>query len=119
MACFACIPLIHVGIGVVIVLASVLADNHGHPGTDNLPPALLGLFFVVFGGLVVLAGWTMAALTIFAGRNLANRRRPTFCFVIACLLCVWVPMGTILGVFTIIVLSRPTVKSIFNSPSVA
>ena len=34
-------------------------------------------------------------------------------FVVACILCLNVPIGTALGVFTILVLVRPTVKDLF------
>ena len=40
-----------------------------------------------------------------------------FCFVIACLACMQMPLGTILGVFTIIVLARPSVKEMFDRSS--
>jgi hypothetical protein len=30
------------------------------------------------------------------------------------LICLWMPLGTVLGVFTIIVLTRESVKAIFN-----
>jgi hypothetical protein len=34
---------------------------------------------------------------------------------VACVSCVFMPIGTILGVFTILVLSRPSVKSAFGA----
>jgi len=36
-----------------------------------------------------------------------------FAFVMACIECLFIPFGTILGVFTIIVLSRESVKTLF------
>ena len=117
MACFACIPLIHVAMGLFLMFAPAIMESHSHNPAANAPPAFLGLFFVILGGLFVLTGWTIAALTIFAGRNLARRRSHTFCFVVACILCLWIPFGTVLGVFTIIVLNRPTVKPLFDNPS--
>jgi hypothetical protein len=36
-------------------------------------------------------------------------------FVIACIECLFMPFGTILGVFTLIVLSRESVKKLFLS----
>ena len=38
-----------------------------------------------------------------------------FCLVIAALLCMITPFGTVLGVFTIIVLVRPSVKLLFTT----
>jgi hypothetical protein len=34
----------------------------------------------------------------------------------ACIECLFLPFGTILGVFTIIVLSRESVKELFGAP---
>jgi hypothetical protein len=57
----------------------------------------------------------MCAFCVFlAGRNLAQQRRYTFCLVIAGLLCIFIPFGTVLGVFTIVVLVRPSVKALFE-----
>ena len=49
------------------------------------------------------------------GRALARRTRYWFVFVIACIECLFMPFGTILGVFTLIVLSRESIKNLFLS----
>lgn len=68
-----------------------------------------------------LAGQTMAVCTVVAGRFIACRKRYWFIFVMACLECAFFPFGTVLGVFTIITLSRETVKKLFSvsAPSTA
>ena len=76
-------------------------------------PAWLGVIFALIGVVVVLLGWVIGGLTIWTGRCLAGRRHYTFCFVMAALACLSVPIGTALGVFTMIVLSRPSVKQLF------
>ena len=48
-----------------------------------------------------------------AGRSLQQHRRHAFCFVIVCLSCLLAPLGTALGVCSILVLSRPRVKDLF------
>ncbi len=86
------------------------------PGTPNPAVAvqrMMGWMFLVFGGAAVLFGWAIAIAAAIAGRCLQVHRRWTFCFVVACILCLQVPMGTALGVFTILVLVRPTVKDLF------
>lgn len=52
---------------------------------------------------------------IAAGWLLANRKRHSLIFVIACLECLSVPLGTVLGIFTLITLSRESVKTLFNN----
>lgn len=107
-AFFACIPFIHVGLGIAMVLGKL--DQGKNP-----PPPAIGWLFVVVGGFFILAGWTLAALMIVAGRKLARRRNRGFCTVVAAFSCLMMPLGTILGVFTLMVLSRPTVRRLFDA----
>jgi hypothetical protein len=82
--------------------------------SGEAPAALFGGIFVIFGGIFVLVFATLGFLIFKAGRNLSKREGYTFAFVIACVICLWIPLGTILGVFTIIVLTRDSVKALFN-----
>ena len=107
MAFFACIPIIHVVIGIVM-----LTNPGGFGGQP--PPPFIGLLFVIIGGAVILIGWVLAALVIISGRFLAQRKHYVYCLVIAGVSCLFMPVGTVLGVFTIIVLTRPSVKGLFQ-----
>ena len=77
------------------------------------PPPELGWIFIAIGGGISLFTWAVAACCLFAGYNLGAKKRYIFCFVVACLCCIQIPLGTILGVFTIVVLARPSVKDLF------
>ncbi len=93
-----------------------------HPPTNSAqqpPPAALGWAFVVLGIFLFLLGMVFALFLTFAGRSLSHRRRYWFAFVVGCIECIFVPFGTILGVFTIIVLSRESVKTLFSSAAEA
>ncbi|HTC95994.1 MAG TPA: hypothetical protein VK699_21310 [Terriglobales bacterium] len=107
LAMFACIPLIHVTLGIAMLMG---AFGHG----ADAPPAFMGLIFVILGGLFIVLGLTLAICTFLAGRYLAQCKHYTFCLVVAALCCLWMPFGTVLGVFTIIVLMRPQVKEAFT-----
>lgn len=108
-ALFACMFLIHLGIG---IMALVAPEQMGS-GPGQQPPQFFGWLFTALGGGAFLLGQTLAVCMILAGRALARRQRYTFVFVIACIECLQMPFGTVLGVFTILVLSRPTVKALF------
>jgi len=108
-ALLACLPIIHLVVGLVMLLAPQIFG----PGKDH-PPLFIGLIFVCFASVFILAGWTFAAFLAWAGRCLARRKHYTFCFVMACVACLFHPFGTVLGMFTIIVLLRPTVKALFG-----
>ena len=103
-ACFACIPIIHLSIGIAMLVGAI----------DDAPE-FVGAFMVVIAMFAILVGWTVAVCIIIAGRCLAKRRRYMFCLVMAAISCVFMPFGTVLGVFTIIVLMRPSVKELFAS----
>jgi hypothetical protein len=104
------VPLIYTAVGVVFV-----ALSH-HPPTNpsqQPPPAALGWAFVGLGIFLFLLGTAFALVLAFAGRSLSRRKCYWFAFVVACMECIFIPFGTILGVFTIIVLSHESVKTLF------
>ncbi len=112
-ALFACFPIIHLVMGLVLIFAPHQMSNGSKESPEAM--AVMGWFFVVFAAIMILLGWTFAVCMILAGRFLARRRHYTFCFVMAAVGCIFMPFGTILGVFTIIVLLRPSVKGLFAS----
>jgi len=112
-ALFACFPIIHLIVGIALI-----ASQEGS-GKGGGPPPFIGWLFVVIAGVFILGGWALAICLITAGRFLAKRRHYTFCFVIACVSCLFMPFGTVLGVFTIIVLMRPSVKELFEASAEA
>jgi hypothetical protein len=114
-ALFSFFPLLYTTVGAIFIFAA----RHGtaKPG-EELPPEFLGWIFAVLGALFFLAGLAMAVCTLIAGRSLAFRKRYSFVLVMACIECLFVPFGTILGVFTIVVLSRESVRGLFSTASV-
>jgi hypothetical protein len=107
---FSCIPLIHLFIGTAFIMgAGSMKDSHG-----NGPPPFFGWIFVIIALIFIIGGWSLALSTIYAGKCLTEQKRYIFCLVIAGLICMFTPVGTVLGVFTIIVLMRPSVKDLFS-----
>ncbi|CEF49142.1 unnamed protein product [uncultured bacterium] len=109
-ALFSFFPLLYTTVGAIFIFAA----RHGtaKPG-ENLPPEFLGWIFAVLGALLFLIGIAMAICILIAGRSLALRKRYSFAFVMACIECLFIPFGTILGVFTIVVLSRESMRGLF------
>jgi hypothetical protein len=105
-ALFACIPFIHFFMGLALATGAL-----GETDPEARP---IGIGIMVFAGLFILAGWTIAVLIAYAGRSLQTGRRYTFCLVVAGVECIIMPFGTVLGVFTIIVLLRDSVKELFG-----
>jgi hypothetical protein len=101
-----CSPIFHLSFGIAI-MAGVF-DNDPNP-----PPPVLGWLFTIIGGGVMITFWLLAILHFVAARCLATRSHYYLCYGIACIECIKVPQGTILGIFTILVLMRPSVKALF------
>ncbi|MET0288004.1 MAG: hypothetical protein ABW178_00085 [Pseudoxanthomonas sp.] len=109
---FSLFPVIHLVIGLAMVTGQMPAqpDQQG-----ALSPEFFGWFFVAFAGAFIFCGLTLAGFIAYAGRCLARQQRHTLCLVVAGLSCMMMPFGTVLGVFTLIVLLRPQVKALFAS----
>jgi hypothetical protein len=103
------------------VMGGFLLYAAQHPGPNNQepPPVFLGWIFIAVGAVFFLAGITMAICILIAGRCLSRRKGYSFALVIACIECLFVPFGTILGVFTIVALSRESVKALFERTQMA
>jgi hypothetical protein len=92
----------------------IYAAQHPGPNNQEPPPAFLGWIFIAVGAVFFLAGIAMAICILIAGRCLSRRKAYSFTLVMACVECLFVPFGTILGVFTIVALSRESVKALFS-----
>jgi hypothetical protein len=110
-AVFALFPIVHVAMGIAIVTGAMPASS----GPGGPPPEFLGWLFVGLGGIIILMGATIALASFFAGRMIGERRGRLFCMVLAGFNCLNMPFGTALGVFTLVVLSRPSVKQAFDA----
>ena len=109
-ALFSFFPLLYTTVGAIFIFAA----RHGtaKPG-EELPPEFLGWIFAVVGLLLFLLGIAMAICILLAGRCLSRNKHYTFALVMACIECLFIPFGTILGIFTIIALLREPVKELF------
>jgi len=103
------IPLIHMMIGIAMMTISGSVK-----GNEGVPLAILGMFFAVIGAIIVLIGWSFAVLIILTGVFIHNRRHYTFCLVMSGIECMFFPFGTLLGVFSIILLAKPEVRALFG-----
>lgn len=106
-ALFAFFPMFHLAMG-MITLAAGLAENEPIG-------VVFGGIFIVVASLIILSGLALAVLMISTGFRLKQRRSYTFCMVIAAIICLNIPLGTILGVFTIVVLVKEPVKELFSA----
>lgn len=107
-ALIACLPILHLIVGVVLLAVSGSPDAHG-----EAPPAFVGWILIGMASFFILLGWCVAACILAAGRCLSGQSHYTYCLVVAAIECMFMPFGTVLGVFTIIVLTRQSVRDLF------
>lgn len=113
-AFFACMPFIHVFIGLAIVSGKFFEEADG-----SGPPFFFGWLFVIMGSVFILLGWCLAVFMFITGKKLKHRKNRILCMVVAGVECIFMPFGTILGVLTLIALSKDSIKDLFEEQSVS
>ncbi len=107
IALFSMIWLIYVVFGMAMMIGG---------GSQGEGGAVAGGAILTVVGLVIMGLFlTFAGLNVYAGRSLMSRNRWTFIFVVGCIdLVFFIPFGTILGIFTIILLMKEPTKQLFG-----
>ncbi|HLX70844.1 MAG TPA: hypothetical protein VKV04_14540 [Verrucomicrobiae bacterium] len=109
-------------LGILFLLAhfamfhAVFANPQFWQDQKQAPPppiffAMLKVFYLAGGIWFVLSG----ILNVISGLCLRARKCRTFSLVVAGINCLHIPLGTVLGVFTIIVLIRDSVRELYEA----
>src|SRR5215472_4658920 len=113
IALFSCLFIVHIALGFAMTAGQTgMFPGFGVPGVAS--PPFMGPMFIALGAGALMLGWVTAALLLFAGRCIRLRKGHTFCLVVAGLACLSVPLGTILGVFTLVLLTKPHIRMLFE-----
>lgn len=73
-----------------------------------------GAMFVAMGAVGLFLAGALAIATVAAGKRLKRGTHRTYCLVVAAINSLWVPIGTVLGIVTIVTLMRPSVVGLFE-----
>lgn len=106
-ALFSLFPVLYFLIGISLVTGEL------HEGKGNRFEHLMGWMFVLFAAAWILIGILYASFLAIAARSLSQRRHHMFCLVMAGVSCAFFPFGTVLGVFTILALTKEPVRAMF------
>lgn len=79
------------------------------------PPAIMFRIFAGVISLIIACGWTLGALTVYAGYCIKKRRHKVFIYIMAAINCIWIPYGTVLGIATILLFQWPEVQAEFKT----
>lgn len=109
---FSLFALLYVIFGLVILFNPDFAES---ASDGEAPPEFIGGILVAIGGIVFIVGEIVSVCFIISGKNLKKQKNYTFSFVMAILACLNMPLGTVLGIFTILVLQRESVKRMYES----
>ncbi len=123
---FSCIFIVHVVMGIWLARGGpanatwTTTTNSGVNFNSPLvtqqssaPPPAFGYIMAAMGGCAVLFGWALGTMTIISGRRIAHQRSRIFSMVMAGINCISFPFGTVLGIFTIVVLARDSVRQLY------
>jgi hypothetical protein len=81
---------------------------------DGLVLRGLGSIFLLFGILFPSVFMVFAAMKIYAGYCLSKHKNRVYCLVVAGISLTGFPFSTILGIFSLIVLTRASVRDLFE-----
>lgn len=101
---FSFLPLIYMGMGGFFMGM----DHH----TNGFNP---GIIFLIVGGFFFVVVVVIGILEIMASKYLKEARKHKFIFAIAIVNCFTGILGILLGVFTIVELNKPEVKTLFEN----
>jgi len=104
------LALIFVVIGAIALVSPATFTT----GDSDLPPVATGLIFLIVGVGLLLYGLGLAIALVISGRCLGKHRHYWFSVVVACGALTFTPLGTLLGVATLVVLLQDSVRSLYG-----
>ncbi|VXB84771.1 conserved membrane hypothetical protein [Luteimonas sp. 9C] len=94
--------------GVILVFGFTQEAAEGF--ADPVGKATIAVF-----GVLAIGSLIGGVLCIWSGLHLLRHTRPGLCTTVAALLCPHVPLGTALGIATLVVLQRPDTRALFDA----
>jgi hypothetical protein len=94
----------------VVANANAWPQGHAPPAPRDIVGPMIAMYCVV-----ALMAFTLAGINILSVWFLRRKTHRVFSLVVAGLDCLQMPYGTVLGVFTILVLTRPSVQSMYET----
>ena len=103
-----CFGAIYAGFG-GLMSAMIRADPNAPREAE-----MVGWLFSAIGLFVVLLFLVGAVCSFLSARWMTAKRNRTYSLVIAALACLSIPFGTVLGIFTFLVLQKPEAMALYD-----
>ena len=100
------------------LMHAVMSDPKLFANQPQPMPMAPQQMFAIFKWFYLAMGvWFVASamLNLISGLCLRTRKSRTFSLVVAAINCLHLPLGTVLGIFTIMVLSRESVQELYSA----
>ncbi len=106
-----CFSIFFILYGCMGFIFGAIAENQD---THTDLPFNFGWIFAIIGGIGLIFCITFGILTLLASKYLKEVKNYNFIFVVAILNCLTGVLGILLGVFTLVELTKPEIKTLFN-----
>jgi hypothetical protein len=83
-------------------------------GDTFSPFTFLSIMFILLPIGIVVIGWMFAIAVVLNGYYIKNRRWHIYCLVVSGVESIFMPFGTILGIFSIVLLTKPEIRVLFD-----
>jgi hypothetical protein len=93
-------------------------EGRSHYYAQEFPHEIFS-YLMFFMWILILLFLTFGVLQIFSGYYIKNKRARMFSFIIGIIHLIEIPYGTILGIMTILVLSRSSVEDKYRKKQVS
>ena len=89
-------------------------ENAEYGMNGDFPHEIFTIILSIWG-IIIFFMIGFGICKIFSGKYLKEKKNRIFSMIIAALECLSFPYGTLLGVFTLVVLNRESVKELYSS----
>jgi hypothetical protein len=106
---FSLLGFLYMAIGIFFLMIS----RSSTIAVGEPPPQFIGSILAIMGLAVFLFLIVMGVLKLVSGSHIKKRKSRILCMVVAGVNCLEFPYGTLLSIFTFLVLNRSSVKKLF------
>jgi len=108
---FSCLPLFNLFIGIPMLKDVPYALLHHEFFSQQI---LAPLTFILLPTGIAVIGWMFAIAVALNGYYLKKRAWLKYCMIMSGIEIIFTPFGTILGAFSLVLLTKPNIRTLFD-----